>query len=161
MALTNLSNTHLSPAEVTAAQNAITALESALVSVNINLSPDERRKYGSINEQNKLFVNKVNDYNVNQPSLSAPEVDWAEFTRDHTSRLTLEAMIARLENLTTQLINAKTLHDFDNYQTALTDYAYTSYKAGTAAPGFETKLNDLKQFFSKSAKNVTPPATEQ
>ncbi|WP_449401332.1 hypothetical protein [Chryseobacterium wanjuense] len=92
--------------------------------------------------------------------MSAPEVDWEEFNRDQTSRQNLESMIARLDNLITRLTNAKTLHDYDNYQAALTDYAYTAYKAGTASPGFENKQNDLKQFFVKSVKTAeTPPAT--
>lgn len=161
MAITNLNNTHLTPAQVEIATNAITELENALAIININLSPEERRRYGSINEQNKLFVNKVYDYNNNQSTLRAPEVDWEEFNRDHISRQNLEGMIARLENLVSRLNNAKTFHDYDNYQAALTDYAYTAYKAGTATPGFETKQNDLKQFFGKSSKTTeTPPPTE-
>lgn len=159
MALTNLNSTHLTTSQVDTANTALTELENALAIININLSPDDRRKYGSINEQNKLFVNKVYDYNKNQSVLSAPEVDWEEFNRDQTSRQNLESMIARLENLVSRLNNAKTLHDYDNYQAALTDYAYTAYKAGTAIPGFETKQNDLKQFFTRSSKTTeTPPA---
>lgn len=159
MALTNLNNTHLTSAQVNTANDALSQLEAALTLININLSPEDRRKYGSINEQNKLFVNKVYDYNKNQSALSAPEVDWEEFNRDQASRQNLESMISRLDNLITKLNNAKTLHDYDNYQAALTDYAYTAYKAGTASPGFETKQNDLKQFFSRSSKTteITPP----
>ncbi|WP_449401331.1 hypothetical protein [Chryseobacterium wanjuense] len=63
MALTNLNNTHLTPAQVETENMALTELENALVIIDINLTPDDRRKYGSINEQNKLFVNKVYDYN--------------------------------------------------------------------------------------------------
>lgn len=37
MAITNLNNTHLTEAEVTTAKNALTALETALTLVNINL----------------------------------------------------------------------------------------------------------------------------
>lgn len=161
MALTNLNNTHLSPAQINTANDALSQLEAALTLININLSPEDRRKYGSINEQNKLFVNKVYDYNKNQSALSAPEVDWEEFNRDQVSRQNLESMISRLDNLITRLNNAKTLHDYDNYQAALTDYAYTAYKAGTASPGFETKQNDLKQFFTRTSKTTeTTPPTE-
>ncbi|ANI90237.1 hypothetical protein A9P82_13620 [Arachidicoccus ginsenosidimutans] len=158
MPITNLNNLHLTAEQLTAAQDALTQLETTLAVININLTADDRRKYGSINEQNKLFVNKVNDYNTSQPALSSPEVDWTEFTADFASRQSYEALIARLDSLHTRLDNAKTLHDYDNYQAALTDYAYTSYKAGTSAPGFETKYDDLKQFFAKSASPVTPPA---
>ena len=161
MAITNLNNTHLTAAQLTDAQDALTQLETALQVINVNLSAEDRQKYGSINEQNKLFVNKVYDFNESQPTLSSPDVDWEEFNRDFISRTNLEAIIARLDSLSTKLKNAKILHDYDNYQAALTDYAYTNYKAGTASPGFETKVNETKQFFSKTSSKTsnTPPTT--
>jgi hypothetical protein len=154
MSLTNLDNVHLTPAQLTAAQTALTDLETALAVIDVNLTPEDRRKYGSINEQNKLFVNKVNDYNNSQPALSSPEVDWNEFAADYVSRTTYEALIARLDSLIKRLDNAKILHDYDNYQAGLTDYAYTSYKAGSAASGFENKYNELKQFFTRTPKTT-------
>lgn len=159
MAITNLNNTHLTAAQLTDAQDALTQLETALQVINVNLSAEDRQKYGSINEQNKLFVNKVYDFNESQPTLSSPDVDWEEFNRDFNSRTNLEAIITRLDSLSTKLKNAKILHDYDNYQAALTDYAYTNYKAGTASPGFETKVNETKQFFSKTSSKTsnTPP----
>ena len=160
MSITNLNNTHLTAAQLTDAQDALTQLETALQVINVNLSAEDRQKYGSINEQNKLFVNKVYDFNESQPTLSSPDVDWEEFNRDFTSRTNLEAIIARLDSLSTKLKNAKILHDYDNYQAALTDYAYTNYKAGTASPGFETKLNETKQFFGKTSKTTETPPTE-
>jgi hypothetical protein len=159
MAITNLNNTHLTVAQVTAATSAITALETELAVINVNLSAEERRRYGSINEQNKLMVNKTMDYHNTQPALETPHVDWAEFTKDFTSRSNLEGMIARLESLTIRLKNAKILHDYDNYQAALADYAYTNFMAGTATPGYETKVNEMKQFFNRTTASKT--ATEE
>ena len=156
MALTNLNNNHLTATNVTAAKNALTQLETALASINATLTADDRQKYGSINEQNKLFVNKVYDYNQNQPALSTTQVTWAEFNNDYNSRLNMENFIVRLESLITKLKNAKILHDYDNFQAALVDYAYTNFMAGTGAPGYETKQNELKQFFSKTAGKNTP-----
>ena len=160
MAITNLNNTHLSTAQITDAQNALTELETALQIINVNLSAEDRQKYGSINEQNKLFVNKIYDFHKNQPSLSSEDVDWEEFENDYNSRKNLEAFITRLDSLSTKLKNAKILHDYDNYQAALTDYAYNNYKAGTASPGCETKMNETKQFFSKTSKTTETPPIE-
>ncbi len=157
MGLTNLNSTHLSSAKITAAQDAIAALETALAEITVNLSPEDRKRYGSINEQNKLFVNKVYDYNQSQNNLSSPEVDWEEYNNDHRSRNLMEALISRLESIITRLNNAKTLHDYDNYQSALVDYSYTTYKAGSSAPGFEDKYKDLKQFFVKNSTSTAPP----
>ncbi|WP_461641850.1 hypothetical protein [Labilibaculum euxinus] len=148
----NLINIHLSAEQVESVNTALATLETALATKVSNLSGDERRKYGSISEQNKLFVNKVNDYAMNQTALRSPDVDWDEFAKDFNSRTVLEGTISRLQNLLTGINNAKTLHDYDNYQAALDDYAYTNYKTGTSAPGYEAKRNELKQFFSRIKK---------
>ena len=158
MAITNLNNTHLTAAQVTAATTALTGLETALVVVNVNLSAEDRQRYGSINEQNKLLVNKTMDYHNIQPELQTPHVDWAEFAKDFTSRNNMEGMISRLESLVNRLKNAKVLHDYDNYQAALDDYAYTNFMAGTETPGYETKMNEMKQFFGRTTSSTTPPA---
>lgn len=156
MSLTNLNNTHLSAAEVAAAKEALAGLEAALKRINLSLTAEDRQRYGSVNEQNKLFVNKVFDYHQSQPQLGTVQVDWEEFENDYNSRQNLEALIAHLEALTTRLKNAKTLHDYDNFQAALVDYAYTNFMAGTGANGYETKRNELRQFFTKPSGKKTP-----
>lgn len=65
MLITNLNNSHLTAAQVTTPKTALASLETALVAVNINLSEEKRQRYGSINEQNKLPVNKAMDYHNN------------------------------------------------------------------------------------------------
>ncbi|WP_131539146.1 hypothetical protein [Pedobacter nototheniae] len=150
MPITNLNNTHLTLDAVTAAKDALTKLEDSLSLITTNLVAEERQKYGSINEQNKLLVNKVQDYQQSQPQLGTTQVDWAEFARDYSSRLLMESLIARLESITIRLHNAKTLHDYDNYQAALVDYGYTNFMAGTGADAYEIKFNDLKQFFGRT-----------
>lgn len=150
--LKNLNNTHLTDEQLEAVYTALTNLEAALAPAVTNLNSEERRKYGSVSEQNKLFINKVHDYSLNQPSLRTPDVDWDEFNRDMNSRLLIEGFNARLQNLINGLTNSKVLHDYDNYQAALDDYSFTNYKAGTSASGFEAKQTDLKQFFAKTKK---------
>ncbi len=152
MPLTNLNNTHLSEEQKNQVEELVNQLEALLESKKINLTAEERRKYGSISEQNKLFVNKVYDYAKAEPTLKSPDVEWEEFFADVESRNFLETTIAKLEKLTVALRNAKTLHDYDNFQASLDDYAYTSYKAGTSATGYETKMKDLKQFFQRNSQ---------
>ena len=61
------------------------------------------------------------------------------------------------------LNNAKILHDLDNYQASLTDYDYAKYKASTQAVGYQTKVNELTQFFTggniTSAKSTSTDNT--
>lgn len=146
----NLNNAHIEAETITQVNETIATLEKTLAPFLVNLSADERRRYGSISEQNKLFVNKVYDYSKTQPDLTSPDVEWEEFFLDYADRNFLETTIARLKKVIDGLTNAKTLHDFDNYQEALSDYAYTTYKVQTRSAGFETKHHDLKQFFMRS-----------
>lgn len=161
MPFENLNNVHYTAVEKTAVTTALNALETALTAKLRNLSPEERKKYGSINEQNKLIVNKVHDYRNNQPALSSADVDWLEFQNDFDSRDFIQGTIARLQSMIDGLDNNKILHDFDNYQAALTDYGYSQYKAGTKTAGYETKVNELSQFFNRTGtintSTETPP----
>lgn len=148
--ITNLNNTHLTDAQVRKLELVLTQLEEALAGLTVNLTPEERQRYGTINEQNKLLVNKVRDYRQSHPTQSSPEVDWTEFEKDFNSRSILGKSLTRLDAARERLANAKILHDYDNYQAALEDYAWTSYKAGGKTPGYETKQSDLKQFFNRT-----------
>ena len=59
MPFTNFDSRHFAATEKTAINNAITALETALATKLANLTAGERQQYGSVNEQNKLIINKV------------------------------------------------------------------------------------------------------
>lgn len=156
MPFTNFDARHFSATEKTAINTAVTSLETALIAKLANLTPEERQQYGSVNEQNKLIINKVKDYRDSQPALSSPDVDWVEFANDHDTRSYLQNLIQRLQSLLDGLSNAKILHDWDNYQASLSDYEFAKYKNGTNAVGYETKVNELKQFFNRSAETNTP-----
>jgi hypothetical protein len=159
MPITNLNNVHYTTAEKTEIAAGLKVLEALLNPKFKNLTPEERQKYGSVSEQNKLIINKVFEYTKDQPNLSSPDVDWEEFQSDYESRAFIESVIAKLQNLIKGLDNNKILHDFDNYHAALTDYGYSQYKTGTSTPGFETKANDIAQFFSRSNTSTSTPKT--
>lgn len=159
MPFENLNSNHYLAAEKTAVNTNLAALEASLMPKVRNLSADERKKYGSINEANKLIVNKAKDYRASQPALSSPDVDWVEFQSDFDSRDFLQATILRLQNMIDGLSNNKILHDFDNYQAALTDYDYSKYKASTKVAGFENKVNEMGQFFNRTGTTAPTEKT--
>ena len=155
MPFTNFDSRHFTAAEKTAVNTALTSLETALQPKTANLSAEERQQYGSVNEQNKLIINKVKDFRDSQPALSSPDVDWTEFANDHDTRAYLQATIQRLQSLIDGMNNAKILHDWDNYQAALTDYDYAKYKISTNATGYQTKVSEIGQFFNRTGTNNT------
>ena len=152
MSVNNLNNHHLTEPEINAILNALNDLERAMEPLNINLTPEDRNKYGRVDEQNKLFINKVYDFATQQTNLRTMDVDWDEFEKDFKSRAVLENIISRLNNLSIRANNSKIFHDFDNYQDALADYAYTQFRANSKMVGFEDKYNELRQFFAKSKR---------
>lgn len=159
MPFNNLNSVHLTPAEINKVDTALNDLDHAFANINVTLTPKERQEYGSINEQNKLLVNKTADFYRSQPGLGDPDVDWAEFQRDYQSRALYEGYINRLQGFIDRLNNAKTLHDYDNYQASLRDYDHTSYNAGRGVASYESKKAELRQFFTRTRSgnaNNTP-----
>lgn len=161
MALQNLIENHFTPAEIAQIDNNLQEIEALIAAKCRNLTAEEKVQYGSINEKNKMLVNKVRDYQNSNPALSATEVDWAEFEADWQDRAFLETRAMRLASISEQMLDTKTLHDYDNYQNALVDYRFTKYKDETdGGGGFGTKYEELKQFFPNTgggAPTPTPP----
>ena len=161
MALTNLNNNHLTAAQVTAAQDAITSLETALATINVNLTAEDRQRYGSINEQNKLFVNKAKSYMEQYPQFVPLFLDKAEYDRDYAARQQLESRMQRLSSVTEQLSDTKILLDFDNYHNSITFYRNMKYLSGENVPGTNVIYDDMKQFFVTTSTTPTPPTENQ
>jgi hypothetical protein len=163
MPFTNFDSRHFSDSEKSAVTYVLNSLELAFSTKLANLTASERQQYGSVNEQNKLIINKVKSYHETQPALSSPDVDWTEFNSDFDTREFLQNSMQRLKSLLDGLGNAKILHDYDNYQASLTDYDYAKYKASTSAVGYQTKVAELAQFFSgrpTGSSDKTTPTTE-
>jgi hypothetical protein len=155
MALNNLGVNHLTESQKQAIDAALNTIESNLLAVTQNLSVEERQKFGSVNETNKLFVNKDREYFQTQPSLASPDVDWVEFEADYQDRTFADTRLDRLATLTRMLSDFKIVHDYDNYKDGLTDYDYSKYKAGTKTPGFTEKVEELKQFFPNTGTSTS------
>jgi hypothetical protein len=155
MPLENVGSKHLTAAQMKDIDDAVASITAILSGITQNLTDEERRKYGSINEQNKLIVNKVNDYHQTQATLQSPDVDWDEFEKDFADRQFADSRLSALYTLQRMLSDFKIVHDYDNYQASLTDYAYSQYKASTNTPGYSDKVSTLKQFFPNSGNKTS------
>lgn len=92
MPFLNFESHHFSQAEEAGIKAAMETLQTLLSGKLATLTPEERQQYGSINEQNKLMVNKVKDYRDAQPQLSSPDIDWEEFAKDYGSHSFLQSL---------------------------------------------------------------------
>jgi len=150
MPLKDLIQNQLSAGDIDSINKALDNIQSIIAGKTVNLTPDERQKYGSINEQHKLLVNKVNDVHISHPQFDSAKVDWAEFSADFTIRAVLEKFISRLQSISEQFDDTKILHDHDNYKQALDQYSYISYLADQNEPGITTVKEDIAQFFPRN-----------
>ncbi|HQU81756.1 MAG TPA: hypothetical protein PKY59_01440 [Pyrinomonadaceae bacterium] len=135
-------------------------IEAFIIDKLAAMTEAQRVSYGSINEQNKLLVNKVREMRENNPAMSSPDVDWAAFEEDYQARQFLDTRGDRFARIASLFKSTKIRHDYDNYQDALADYAYSQYRKGAGEAGFTEKVAELKQFFPKSSKMKTPEEGE-
>ena len=158
MPLENLGKLHLTAAQETTIDTALTQILGVAQAVSPNFDENDRLKYGSINELNKLLVNKAKDFHTTQPALQSPDVDWVEFDTDYADRSFTDTRLNTLNSIVRLFVDYKIAHDYDNYQDALIDYQFAQYKMGTNTPGFAEKVSEMKQFFPRTAKTTV---TEQ
>ncbi len=138
--------------ELTQFDEALKTLEQILAGKTANLSLDERKQFGRIAEQNKLFVNKAKDYMEEYPQYVPPFLDKAEFDKDFMARSIIEKRLIRLDGLTEQLSDTKILLDNDNYNNALTFYRNIRFLSREDVPGTTNIAKDLSQFFPRARK---------
>lgn len=148
----NIIKIFLTEEEIEQLKYHLAQIENILRGKLVVLSSKERSQFGSVNENNKLIINKVSQYHESEPSMSSPDVDWEEFTRDYKMRGFIEDFLLRMSSLMYDLESTKILHDYDNYRDALTDYAYAQYKNNSADGRFNQKVAELKQFFNRTGK---------
>ncbi len=138
---------------------ALTSIETILAGKVVNLTPDERRQYGCVNETNKLFINKVKDYLISNPSLAPPVMNQAEFENDYIARTEIDTRLRRFNIINEMLDDTQTAFDWDNYHAALTFYNYIKFQSHENVPGTTVVYSDLHQFFNGGPRNGNVPNT--
>ena len=76
----------LTDTEMTNIRTSLAAVKTILAPKFVNLEPEDRQKFGSIKEQNKLIINKVKDYRDNMPNLSHTEINWVNYATNAKTR---------------------------------------------------------------------------
>ena len=150
MALDNLISVVITDEEVTQVNNGADSINAVLAGKTVSLTPDQRQQHGRIANQNKLLVDKAKMYMEQNPQWVPGFLDKPEFDRDYDARTKIELMLNRLENLTQQLIDTKTLLDHDNYNNSLSFYRYLRYLANENEPGAGAAYRAMKKLFSRS-----------
>ncbi len=125
-------------------------LDALLVSANKNapgLTPEQRSTYGSVNETNKLLVNKARAIMTENPKYIPNFVNLDEFERDFRAREVIEEMLRKVAQIQQKLSDTKILLDNDNYQDSMAYYRSVRYFASEHDQEAMPLYNELKQFF--------------
>jgi hypothetical protein len=147
----NLSSVIFTDAEKAKMDAAIAYQKAVMAGKSTNLTEKEKQVYRSINEQNKLVVQKVFKYRVSKPKIIPWSADMPELNRDYASRNTLELWEDGLKLMLSNVQNAKILLDYDVFQPCLSVYRNVRYQAGEDVPSMAAINNDLKEFFRVAA----------
>lgn len=147
MSVENLAQVVFTSQELEKLDASITEIEKILKGKTKNLTPEERKQYGSIAEHNKLLVNKSKELMEQYPQYVPAFLDKEEFDRDYAARTQIETRLLRLQGITEQLSDTKVLLDHDNYFASLTFYRNIKFLSLENIPGIDVIHNALKQFF--------------
>ena len=152
MALDNLISVSFTDEELTKISTAIEQINTILKGKAINLTPEDRRQYGSIADRNKLLVDKAKFYMEKAPHTVPKTIDKAEFDHDYAARGQVETPLRELTMVAETLRDTKTLLDYDNLQVAQAYYRYVKFLADQNEPGTTTIYQDLKQHYHGGRK---------
>lgn len=152
MPLHNLIQSALTPEDREQVDVHLLAIEAIMRDKLVGLTPEDRQRYGAINEQNKLFVNKVYDQMKASPQHLANEIDWKEYEQDYEARHFLETRANRLASLVYQMESTKMLHDRDNFDAALGQYDYLDFRKKRGIAGAAELHAELQPFFAKTPR---------
>ena len=125
----DLIHVDLQPEELTTCKDSIKAINDVISKIAPSLTNEERKNYGSINDSNKLFVNKTKLLMEKHPNLVPTFVNMVEFNSDYNARVEIEKLLIDIDDLKRKLEDTKILLDNDNYQDALAFYRSIRYYA--------------------------------
>lgn len=155
MSINNLISISFSEEETTQMQNALNTIASILKGKTVNLTPEDRKQYGAIADNNKKLVNKCRDYMEQRPDLIPKTLDHEEFKRDFKARETMERLSRSLFTLQEEVLDTKTLLDHDNYKDSISFYRYIKFLSQENEPGSSSIFADLKKHFSSGSRPIT------
>ncbi len=156
MALENLISVQFTPAELTAIDAALTAIEGALAGKTINLTPEERQQHGRIGNKTENWIEKVKGYMDGNPALVPAYIDKAEHDKDYATRKDIAPLLNRLNGIFEQLDDTQKLISSDLYTNSIAFYRNLKISSEQNVPGSTAIYNDLKAQFPRTGKKATP-----
>lgn len=147
MALENLISISFTPAELTALDNALTAIEGTVAGKVINLTPEERSQYGRVSNRTENWIDKVMGYMDANPALVPNYIDVVEHRKDYDVRKLIATRLNRLASVFESIDDTQKLISSDLWTNSIAFYRNVKIASQQNVPGSTAIYNDLKAQF--------------
>jgi hypothetical protein len=155
MALENLISIAFSKEETDKINKSIEDINDVLANKVINLTPDERKQYGRINNRTEAWIDKINTYMEQNPKLVPFYLDKNEFDKDREARKEFLDILKKINSLQEGMEDTGMLLSTDIYHAALAFYHNVRIASNQNVAGVTTIYKDLAERFPGRPSSTT------
>ena len=148
MPLDNLISLEFTDEEVKEIDTSLKVLEKYFNKKMINLTPEEKRKYGRPGPKFMPWIKKILMYMEQIPELTPNYLKTGEFKKDVRSAEFLTSIKARIKLLNESVDDTTILIRKDIHQAGFIYYRNVKLAAGSDVPGSTSVYQDLKSIFT-------------
>lgn len=157
MAQDNLISIEFNAAELAALDAGLTSIETILNGKVVNLTAEERKQYGKINNKRENWVTKVRNYITQKPEIKPSSLDLLEHDKDLAARTAIFPRLNRILAIKDALQDTTMLLSSDLYDNSLSVYGNVKEMAKRNVPGITPIFDDLKTQFPGPGPKATGP----
>jgi hypothetical protein len=144
-----LFTSQLTDADMQAIEQNLADIDNILAGKVPELTPEQRRNLGAVDEQNKLIINKVLSSLDSHPQIQPEGINWQRFRQEAVLRELIEGRILQLKAQLHTLESAKILHDNNNLQASLGYYRFLDYLSSVKQGDVSVLNHEFKALFKK------------
>ncbi|MGI8468092.1 MAG: hypothetical protein ACR2N3_06525 [Pyrinomonadaceae bacterium] len=147
----------LSPADMTAINQAIDILARKLQPILIALDAEDKRMLDKLGEKSISYVNKIVQYAANNPEFLPAYIDAAEFKKDYEAFTVLNGFLRPLAQIVKNLDDTATLRGSEAVSASNTYYSSVKQGVKMDVPNAKAIYDDLsRRYEAQKARRLKP-----
>lgn len=160
MSLDNLIHVEFTEEEIQQTLTHLAAIEAVFANKTIALTPEQRREYGRLGNNNGPWVNRVHSFMKQRPDFLPAFINLEEFEVDKAAQEAITPIITRIEALQIALDDTLKLVGSDLYSASIAYYRNIKLLAAQNVPGAKPIFDDLKVQFPGTPSKKSSKSTE-
>jgi uncharacterized coiled-coil protein SlyX len=147
--------------EVESINRCIAELEQIFQNKTVQLTSTQSHFYGKLGKEKEKWAEEMHKDATLDPHLIPSYVDVNNWNELEKLRETLNGMVNRFSNITTQLVHTNRVVGYNLFQECKSVYEYAKLMSGKNMPGFILYFTKWAYIFSKKSKvkTVKPEGT--